>query len=94
MKKIIRLTESDLTRIVKRVIKESTLERNVVDSKIGKMVGTDKYIQVEKIKSQIEVLKMTHLRLSVEGIYDADNIMIFTINELERQLKQLEDGSI
>ena len=94
MKKIIKLTESDLTRIVKRVIKESAPERNVVDSKTGKMVGTDKYVQVEKIKAQIEVLKMTHLRLSIEGIYNADNTIVFTINELEQQLKQLEDGDI
>ena len=43
MKKVIRLTESDLTRIVKRVIEESAPERNVVDSKTGKMVGTHKY---------------------------------------------------
>ena len=50
--------------------------------------------KVEKIKAQIEVLKMTHLRLSVEGIHNADNTMVFTITELEQQLKQLEDGSI
>jgi hypothetical protein len=46
--------------------------------------------QVEKIKAQIDVLKLAHLRLSVEGIDKADSIMIFTINELERQLKELQ----
>ena len=46
--------------------------------------------QVEKIKAQIDVLKLAHLRLSVEGIDKADGIMIFTINELERQLKELQ----
>jgi len=44
MKKIVRLTESDLARIVKRVIKENNApERNVIDLGTGKMVGTHKY---------------------------------------------------
>lgn len=54
---------------------------------------TSKYVQAEKIKAQIEVLKLAHLRLSVEGIDKADVTMVFTINELEQQLKQLEDES-
>ena len=41
------------------------------------------------IKAQIDILKLAHLRLSVEGVYKADNIMVFTINELEQQLKEL-----
>ena len=45
--------------------------------------------KAEKIKAQIDVLKLTHLRLSVEGIDKADDVMIFTINELEQQLKEL-----
>jgi hypothetical protein len=53
-----------------------------------------KWVQAEKIKAQIEVLKLAHLRLSVEGIDKVDDTMIFTINELEQQLKQLENGSI
>jgi hypothetical protein len=44
MKKIIRLTESDLTRIVRRVIKENEApERYVIDVETGDMVGTHKY---------------------------------------------------
>ena len=44
MKKIIRLTERDLTRIVKRVIKENEApERYVIDFETGDMVGTHKY---------------------------------------------------
>jgi len=46
--------------------------------------------RAEKIKAQIDVLKLAHLRLSVDGIDKADSIMIFTINELERQLKELQ----
>jgi hypothetical protein len=45
MKKIIRLTESDLARIVKRVIRENrnAPERNVIDFETGEMVGTHQY---------------------------------------------------
>ena len=44
MRKVVRLTESDLVRIVKRVIKENNApERNVIDVETGKMVGTHQY---------------------------------------------------
>jgi hypothetical protein len=44
MKRIIRLTERDLTRIVRRVIKENEApERYVIDVETGNMVGTHKY---------------------------------------------------
>ncbi len=44
MKKIIRLTESDLTRIVKRIIKENNApEKYVYDVNTGEMVGTHRY---------------------------------------------------
>jgi hypothetical protein len=44
MKKVIRLTESDLMRIVRRVIKENNApERYVIDVETGKMVGTHQY---------------------------------------------------
>jgi hypothetical protein len=52
---------------------------------------SSKWVQAENIKAQIDVLKLTHLRLSVEGIDKVDGTMVFTINELEQQLKQLED---
>jgi len=44
MSRIIRLTERDLTRIVRRVIKENEApERYVIDVETGDMVGTHKY---------------------------------------------------
>ena len=43
MRKIVRLTEQDLTRLVRRVIKENDEERNVIDFETGDMVGTYKY---------------------------------------------------
>jgi hypothetical protein len=44
MRKVVRITELDLVRIVKRVIKENNApERNVIDVETGKMVGTHQY---------------------------------------------------
>ena len=44
MKKIIKLTESDLARIVRRVIKENNSpEKYVFDVNTGEMVGTHRY---------------------------------------------------
>ena len=44
MKRVVRLTERDLTRIVRRVIKENEApERYVIDVETGDMVGTHKY---------------------------------------------------
>jgi hypothetical protein len=45
--------------------------------------------KAEKIKAQIDILKLAHLRLSVEGIDKFDDTMVFTVNELEQQLKEL-----
>jgi len=47
--------------------------------------------KAEKIKAQIDILKLAHLRLSVEGIDKFDDTMVFTVNELEQQLKLKED---
>ncbi len=52
-----------------------------------------RWVNIIKIKAQIDILKLAHLRLSVEGIDKADDTMIFTVNELEQQLKELEDES-
>ena len=67
--------------------KEGNFTPVVSEERAIQFVKESKYVQAEKIKAQIEVLKMTHLRLSVEGIYNADNTIVFTINELEQQLK-------
>ena len=55
MKKVIRLTESDLTRIVKRVIKEDSSLRNIVKDKISSSMTTSgKFIESEQeIKNDI-----------------------------------------
>jgi hypothetical protein len=54
MKKIIRLTESDLTRIVKRIIKET----KKIDEIFGfgkKRKNEDDYIKVEKFRGENDV---------------------------------------
>jgi len=43
--------------------------------------ANSKWVQAEKIKAQIDILKLAHLRLSVEGIDKADDTMVFTVNE-------------
>jgi hypothetical protein len=55
--------------------------------------ANSKWVQAEKIKAQIDILKLAHLRLSVESINKDDNIIVFTVNELEQQLKELQDES-
>ena len=54
--------------------------------------ANSEWVQSEKIKAQIEVLLLIQIRLSIEGVGKIDDTMAFTINELGRQLKELEDG--
>jgi hypothetical protein len=63
-------------------VKHSQLFRDLVEQ-------AKEMEKAEKIKAQIDILKLAHLRLSVEGIYKVDNTMVFTVNELEQQLKEL-----
>ena len=63
-------------------VKHSQLFRDLVEQ-------AKEMEKAEKIKAQIDILKLAHLRLFVEGIYKVDNTMVFTVNELEQQLKEL-----
>ena len=64
MKKIIKLTESDLTRIVKRVIKENDIKMDLINtikdegfSSASEMVGGDKVLfKILDIKTQTNFL--------------------------------------
>ncbi len=81
MKKVVRLTESDLTRIVKRVIKEDSSLRNIVKDKISSSMTTSgKFIESEEeIKNDI----LSYL----DELLDQDI-------ELIHQLIQLKTGEI
>jgi hypothetical protein len=83
MKKIIRLTESDLTRIVKRVIKENNApEKYVFDVNTGEMVGTHRYgvgFVVNRTGERMgyeshptSIPDGTKMKRSVEGFDDED----------------------
>jgi hypothetical protein len=83
MKKIIRLTESDLTRIVKRVIKENNSpEKYVFDVNTGEMVGTHRYgvgFVVNRTGERMgyeshptSIPNGTKMKRSVEGFDDED----------------------
>ena len=66
MKKIIKLTESDLTRIVKRVIKENDVRTSLIDTikdegfkSASEMVGGDKnLIKVLGVKTPMDFLNL------------------------------------
>ena len=81
MRKIVRLTENDLSRIVKRVIKENSSLRNIVKDKISSSMTTSgKFIDSEQeIKNDI----LSYL----DELLDQDI-------ELIHQLIQLKTGEI
>jgi hypothetical protein len=80
MKKIIRLTESDLTRLVRRVIKEQSDMRNL--SIIYDCSGVD--------ESEVELSEINSI---VDGLYDATNGLDFGSNWDENGIVQtLEQG--
>jgi hypothetical protein len=81
MRKIVRLTENDLSRIVRRVIKENSSLRNIVKDKISSSMTTSgKFIDSEQeIKNDI----LSYL----DELLDQDI-------ELIHQLIQLKTGEI
>lgn len=89
MKRIIRLTESDLTRIVKRVIKE---QESLTTFPGG--TSMDKEIEaLEELKKQLENTKKD-LELDKKNVGGAtiDRIRkYFTIRKLRKENKELED---
>ncbi len=70
MKKIVRLTESDLTRLVKRVIKEQRDEDSYADS-------------IDSIITPIfRMLKPIYKEYGLEGVVSFLTEMIGTINDI------------
>jgi hypothetical protein len=78
MKKIIRLTESDLTRIVRRVINETTEIDEFFNPFKRKKNDDEHYIKVEKFRSKNDVkLFSRHEPKEVNGV------VTFTIDRME-----------
>ena len=66
MKKVIRLTESDLTRIVKRVINESNAQE-MANNALSKSNQADSKVKSEIIKC-IKIDGLTHLKFLTTGL--------------------------
>jgi hypothetical protein len=78
MKKIIRLTESDLTRIIRRVINETTEIDEFFNPFKRKKNDDEHYIKVEKFRSKNDVkLFSSHEPKEVNGV------VTFTIDRME-----------
>lgn len=61
MKKIIRLTESDLTRIVRRVIKENKIFKDMPKNPLRKL---EREIEkIEKVKSKLSGINLDFIRV-------------------------------
>jgi hypothetical protein len=50
MKKVIRLTESDLVRLVKKIISEQSKDYGWLDTKVGDTYKKDGYVEVSKMQ--------------------------------------------
>jgi hypothetical protein len=87
MKKIVRLTESDLTRIVKRVIKEEEDDDIETWDNFYKKYPTPNHDEMDKMMKRIDVVnKNPKLRSRLEDD-DRKNIKI---NQLNRELRALD----
>lgn len=58
------------------------LSRADMEDMLASFVQKSKYVQVEKIKAQIDIL---------ENIYYLNKSIKYSLNELKQQLKDLED---
>ena len=87
MKKIVRLTESDLTRIVKRVIKEEEDDDIETWDDFYKKYPISNHDEMDKMMKRIDVVnKNPKLRSRLE---DANRKNI-KINQLNRELRALD----
>lgn len=86
MKKIIRLTESDLTRIIKRVIRENEMDESILRFSDGEEFDTSGPIRKEKRSDGWYVLGQGML-IPVKDKEEADE----EIERLKRRKKHKED---
>jgi len=104
MKKIVRLTESDLTRIVKRVIKEEE-NNNMMANKVENLIEKPKVeMKLEDIYSQLtdeekEELKMTLDNLGIDETSSANEVHskienAFSDNMMGGEMSEEEDSDL
>jgi hypothetical protein len=87
MKKIVRLTESDLTRIVKRVIKEEEDDDIETWDDFYKKYPIPNHDEMDKMMKRIDVVnKNPKLRSRLEDNSRKNN----KINQLNRELRALD----
>jgi hypothetical protein len=81
MKKIIRLTESDLTRIVRRVIQENKISKDMPKNPLRKL---EKEIEkIEKVKSKLSGINLDFIRVETP-----DEELQVTINKKGQYIVQ------
>lgn len=93
MKKIIRLTESDLTRIIKRVIKENEIEENWFSKRFKKNKSTP----IKTIRKDISDFTYEELERIWENVVryvspgffekdEAENYLLYDVTDGDRDL--------
>ena len=94
MKRIIRLTESDLTRIVRRVINENNKKLFLTEDKIDKADWANKYsAAVKNLKSQHAAAKLpiTPVVIGPYCLSTVQNIAGLTVEKLKDQNNYIGD---
>jgi hypothetical protein len=92
MKKIVKLTESDLSRIVKRVINEEPIDDYTSQSIHSKLVHygdtmDQEYKRIKNIREELDNSIRMHLRRgSISDIFDQGKRTPSDISDLVRQL--------
>lgn len=92
MKKIIKLNEKDLSRIVKRVINEQPIDDNTSQNIYRKLVHygdimDEEYKRIKNIREELDSSIRTHLRRgTMSDIFDSEKRTPSDISDLVRQL--------
>lgn len=90
MKKVIRLTENDLTNIVKRVINEDSRSKKIRDLKddLGKILSERFFINDRIVKIVFDVIKHAGSLWSIQGDTKYDDMLTDIIDTSNQVLKE------
>ena len=92
MKKVIKLNEKDLSRIVKRVINEQPIDDSTSQNIYRKLVHygdimDEEYKRIKNIREELDSSIRTHLRRgTMSDIFDSEKRTPSDISDLVRQL--------